>query len=165
MDTSFTKPLPRVPFLKNRWLAHRPAYNVSVLGSIQGCFMDDRLQDHRASSPSAAPTARRKHPTEQQLPAHTASGRRHMGVATNDPDYLTPINTNRQEYTPVQPAHPRSQNPKTQNLHAGRYIETPTSRKSIFIRRRQARRRIHLILATVAIVAVVSFLIWSVFLR
>lgn len=88
-----------------------------------------------------------------------------MGVATNDPDYLPPVNASRQGHAPLQPAHPRSQNPGTQNLHFERYTETPTSRKSIFIRREQAQRRTHLILALVAIVVVVAFLIWFVFLR
>lgn len=165
MDTSFTNPLRATSFLKSRSRKDRPAYNVVVLSSKQGCFMDDRLQDHRVSSPSAAPSVSHKRPAVQHQPAQTTSGRRHMGVATNDPDYLPPVHVSQQRHVPVQPAHPRSQNPNARHLHAERYIEMPTSRKSIFIRRERAQRRVHLILAIVAIIVVIAFLLWFVLLR
>lgn len=87
----------------------------------------------------------------------SGGGRRHMGTATSDPQYL-PQNG---------PAHPRRSQPgdPSQHLHYDRYLQTPTSKKTIFTARQErSRRRTLLAVVLILIVAVVLF-VWFVFLR
>ena len=85
-------------------------------------------------------------------------GRKHMGVATADPQYL-PQNG---------PAHPRRTDPgdpnQHQRLHYERYLQTPRSKKSIFIARQERARR-HAVIVVVAIVVLVILALWFIFFR
>lgn len=100
------------------------------------------------------------------------SGRRHMGVASSDPVYLTdtPLSKNsacsqEQTQTPIQ-QHRRGPRPKQTLTHSARYLETPKQGKSIFTssnrRRKQHRLQIALlIIASVAIALVVYFVFFK----
>ncbi len=100
------------------------------------------------------------------------SGRRHMGVASSDPMYLTdaPLSKNsacsqEQTQTPTQ-QHRRGTRPKQTLTHSARYLETPKQGKSIFTssnrRRKQHRLQIALlIIASVAIALVVYFVFFK----
>ena len=100
------------------------------------------------------------------------SGRRHMGVASSDPVYLTdaPLSKNsacnqEQTLTPTQ-QHRRGPRPKQTLTHSARYLETPKQGKSIFTssnrRRKQHRLQIALlIIASVAIALVVYFVFFK----
>lgn len=94
----------------------------------------------------------------QANPSAGRPGRKHMGVATSDPQYLQPAN--RAQGTPTGPAHPRHKMPgdgEPQVLHSSRYLSTPSSRKSIFTARQdraRKRTRVLLIVAVLMIIAV-----------
>lgn len=100
------------------------------------------------------------------------SGRRHMGVASSDPVYLTdaPLSKNsacsqEQTQTPAQ-QHRRGPRPKQTLTHSARYLETPKQGKSIFTssnrRRKQHRLQIALLInASVAIALVVYFVFFK----
>ena len=82
-------------------------------------------------------------------------GRVHMGVATNDPQYL-PKNG---------PAHPRRSKPgERQQLHYDRYLQTPNSKKSIFVARQERARR-HAVIVIVAIAVLAVLALWFIFFR
>ena len=93
----------------------------------------DRL--HSGSSAPYQPSRRNAH-----------SGRRHMGVASPDSEYL-------QDPSAAGEAH-----------NYARFLQTPKPGKSIFTARRERRRRIRLIAAALAIVAVVAAVVVIVLL-
>ncbi len=87
-----------------------------------------------------------------------APGRRHMGTATSDPQYL-PQNG---------PAHPRRSqpgDPSQQHLHYDRYLQTPTSKKTIFTARQERSRRRTLLAVVLILIVAVALLVWFLFLR
>lgn len=90
------------------------------------------------------------------------SGRRHMGVASNDPVYLkdAPLSKNsacsqEQTQTPVKQQQ-KGPRPKQTLTHSARYLETPKQGKSIFISssRRRKQHRLQIALLIIAIVAI-----------
>lgn len=100
------------------------------------------------------------------------SGRKHMGVASNDPVYLkdAPLSKNsacnqEQDLAPAK-QHQRGLRPKQTLTHSARYLETPKQGKSIFVsssrRRKQHRLQIALLVIAVAAVAlVIRFIIFK----
>ncbi|WP_346674417.1 hypothetical protein [Enorma phocaeensis] len=102
-------------------------------------------QDPRALNTEQAPEATQPRP-----------GRRHMGVATADPQYLPPTG----------PAHPRrtpQPGEERPRLHYERYLQGPSGRKSIFTSRQEReRRRLHLLVALLVILAIVGLVLWLV---
>lgn len=94
-------------------------------------------------------------------------GRRHMGTATSDPNYLPPVSGGRGGRDGVRgPAHVPTPVDQRAPLHYDRYIEKPKHSKTIFTsryERSRRNRRILLLLAILAIVAVV--IVWVVVLR
>ncbi len=95
----------------------------------------------------------------QQTGQHTTTpGRKHMGVATADPQYLPQSG----------PAHPRRSNPgdtgQRQRLHYERYLQTPGSKKSIFVARQERARRHAIVVAIIALV-LVALVLWLILFR
>ena len=96
-----------------------------------------------------------------------APTRKHMGVATSDPEYLPQVQPPAQRRNN---AVQRAANPIAQPKHAisnsARYLSTPKAGRSIFISRYERRRAtikrcVLLVLSIVIIVLVV----WAIFLR
>lgn len=96
--------------------------------------------------------------------AGSTPGRKHMGVATSDPQYLQPSGGMRSNG----PAHPRRKNPgdgEPQTLHYDRYLSTPSSHKTIFTARQdRARKRTRVLLALILIV-VIAVIAWLLLFR
>lgn len=136
-------------------------YRRTVPHITQDPITDDggSYADQRGAVPPRTAAARRADP--RQTP-----GRKHMGVATSDPQYLQPVESRGD--APNRPAHPRHKTPgdgKPQALRSDRYLTTPSGRKSIFTARQdRARRRMRIILA-LALVIVIALVIWLLFLR
>lgn len=94
------------------------------------------------------------------------SGRKHMGVATSDPQYLP-------RTRPAQPAHPRKQyaegpdgKPQRAPLHYERYLQTPKPGKAIFTARQtRARRHVARIVLLIALLAIIAAVVWFFILR
>lgn len=96
----------------------------------------------------------------------SAPGRKHMGVATSDPQYLQP--TGLQNGSPQGPAHPRHKMPgdgEPQVLHSDRYLSAPSGRKTIFTARQDRARRRTRAALVVALIVVVAILVWLIFFR
>lgn len=94
----------------------------------------------------------------------SAPGRKHMGVATSDPQYLQP--TGLQNGAPQGPAHPRHKMPgdgEPQVLHSDRYLSAPSGRKTIFTARQDRARRRTRAALVVALIVVVAILAWLIF--
>ena len=134
--------------------------------------MDEQQNTNAGARPQASPRA---NPDERFRRA-----RKHMGVATSDPEYLPPVpggdkgpgyippssptlRTRANERTP-QAAKKGSGKPG--GLRYDRYLSTPKRGKSIFTSQ-QARRRTHAqhILAVLIILAVALALVWFLLLR
>lgn len=69
------------------------------------------------------------------------TGRRHMGVAVGDVDYL------------------HDEMPGQEERNYAKYLEMPTGKKSIFTARRERQRHLHLLLAGIAIAIIVLVII------
>lgn len=99
--------------------------------------------------------------------AATVPGRRHMGTATSDPQYLPP--TDRRGQRPASAAGgagPRGTGERRAQLHYERYLETPKPGKSIFTSRyERSRRRSARLVIVVLVLAVLVGLVWFFFLR
>lgn len=92
-------------------------------------------------------------------------GRRHMGVATSDPNYLKPANGGRINRGNLHDTD-RSAKPRNGSLHYDRYLQTPKSGKSIFVsQQRRQRQRVQRFILIAAILLIVLLFIWLVFLR
>ena len=102
----------------------------------------------------------------QQQSFTSAPGRKHMGVATSDPQYLQPVG--HQTGAPQGPAHPRRKMPgdgEPQVLHSDRYLSAPSGRKTIFTARQdRARKRVRILLV-LALIVVIAVLMWIIFFR
>lgn len=121
---------------------------------------------------SSAPYQRpRQHVTQEpiqddQVHVDVPSGRKHMGVATSDPQYLP-------RTRPTHPAHPRQQRtewpdgqPQHAPLHYERYLQTPKPGKAIFTARQaRARRHVAHIVLLVALLVIVAVVVWFFILR
>lgn len=135
--------------------------------------MDDRL--------SAGPGETAPQPHNRPTPGRP---RKHMGVASSDPDYLPPVGpkrngghsdmaapANSQHVSPSGSAgrtlqagnnRQRSNDP----LHYDRYISVPKKGRSIFTARQaRQRHRLYLALAVLVLVAVALALVWFFLLR
>lgn len=128
--------------------------------AARGTAMPSQTARYSAAERQAAPrgTAPRN-PT-----GRTGSGRQHMGVATSDPQYLQPVETDAQR--PSRPAHPRHKTPgdgTPQTLHSGHYLSTPPGKRAIFTQRQTKVRRRKRILIVLAILIVIAIIVWVVF--
>lgn len=139
----------------------RVPYQRTVPHITQDPITDDTVTYQQR--PQAAPR-----PAVPQRPAMQGArpGRKHMGVATSDPQYLQP--TGRPQGVPNGPAHPRHKMPgdgEPQVLHSDRYLTMPSSRKSIFTaRQNRARRRTRtlaalLVVVIIAVIAIILFVL------
>ena len=96
--------------------------------------------------------------------AQTRPGRKHMGVAVGDNDYLG--STGSLGTTGQFAANPGDTGAmKRQSLHYERYLETPKPGKTIFTSRRRKQRRAYLAIAIIAILMLVLAIVWFFFLR
>ena len=115
---------------------------------------------------------------DDQLPQERpASGgtRKHMGVATSDPEYLPPVGHGRgTEHAMGAPSavrghgdNPhRTQAPSGAQPNYGRYISTPKKGRSIFTSRQdRQRRRVKILLGVLIIAATALALFWFFVLR
>ena len=94
----------------------------------------------------------------------TAPYRRHMGVATSDPQYLPTTGANASRPAPHAPAHPVSEHRAP--LHYDRYLQTPKPGKTIFSSRHErVRRRTRAFIIAVLLVAIAIALVWFFVLR
>lgn len=103
-------------------------------------------------------------PISAGQPRGAMPGRKHMGVATSDPQYLQPAGAVSGRASG--PAHPRHKNPgdgEPQTLHGNRYLSTPSSHKTIFTARQdRARKRIRVLLVVLLLV-VIAVVVWLIF--
>ena len=100
------------------------------------------------------------------------TGRKHMGVASGDPVYLTDAPLSKNSAINDDPTktprtlQQRGPRPKQTLTHSARYLETPKQGKTIFVssskRRRQHRLTILLvIIAVIAVALVIRFVIFK----
>lgn len=98
-------------------------------------------------------------------------GRKHMGTASSDPEYLPPTRgrSRRREHDAGEgpkPGSTGSLTPCTGSLHYDRYLQLPNPGKSIFTSRQdRRRRRAQLALAALIVLSVALALVWYFFLR
>lgn len=114
---------------------------------------------------------------EQLLKTRAASSgtRKHMGVATSDPEYLPPVGGNRpQAHVPPTSPTLRVRTGDARGGQAGtgarpnygRYISTPKKGRSIFTSRQdRQRRRVKILLGALIIAATALALFWFFVLR
>lgn len=139
--------------------------------------MDERYSQN--SSPASQEPARRAPYTPYQRP------RKHMGVASNDPEYLptAPLNNTPGRIPPSSPTlrvrsyergsaqgGQRAQAPLqgggNGQLHYDRYISTPKKGRSIFTSQQQRqRKRVQVLLAVLIVAAIALALVWFFVLR
>lgn len=128
----------------------RLPYRRTVPHVTQSPIVDESLRSTGRENETLPPTAQASIPSQP--------GRKHMGVATADPQYL-PQNG---------PAHPRRSNPADPNyrqqLHYERYLQTPGSKKSIFVARQERARR-HTLIAVIIVVVLFALVMWLLFFR
>ena len=138
--------------------------------------LHDVVHESYAGSPryaasSASYQRARHHVTQEpihddQVRVDASSGRKHMGVATSDPQYLP-------RTRPEHPAHPRQQRaegpdgqPQHAPLHYERYLQTPKPGKAIFTARQaRARRHVAHIVLLVALLVIIAVVVWFFILR
>lgn len=175
--------------------AKQGAYNgrVHVVGSELKGIMDDQNQNNmfmptQGEESSPQPTRfHRPHISQEPIndpePEYVTrnryqtledaqTGRKHMGVASGDPVYLTdaPLSKNSETNDEPTNAHAarehRGPRPKQTLTHSARYLETPKQGKAIFVsssrRRKQQRLQLALlIIAAVAIALVIRFIFFK----
>lgn len=119
------------------------------------------------SAPMAQPAPAEPYyepPVSAGQPRGAMPRRKHMGVATSDPQYLQPAGA--AGGRAGGPAHPRHKNPgdgEPQTLHGNRYLSTPSSHKTIFTARQdRARKRIRVLLVVLLLV-VIAVVVWLMF--
>lgn len=114
---------------------------------------------------------------------HNNRPRKHMGVATSDPEYLPPTGPTAQGTGYVPPSSPtlhvrsdgrgatkqpvpQGQPVQAGQLHYDRYLQTPKKGRSIFTSRLdRQRRKMKLLLAVLIIAAIVLAFVWFFVLR
>lgn len=107
--------------------------------------------------------AQTQRPHHDAFPAYTP-GRRHMGTATSDPQYLPPIEQARDGVRG--PAHIPTPVDQRAPLHYDRYIEKPKHGKTIFTSRHErSRRRMRAVLIVLLVIVIAALALWFVFLR
>ena len=154
----------------SRQTAARPAAsaNAPMPGQPVGSIPYQRTRPHITQEPIADdPTryvTRERYATlEQTRP------RRHMGVATSDPQYLPVTEPGRGAQPGAHgdvpgPAPPASGKPAP--LHYDRYLQTPKPGKTIFSSRHErARRRTRAFIIAVLLVTIAIALVWLFVLR
>lgn len=83
-----------------------------------------------------------EHPMQTGRAASPSRGRKHMGVATSDADYM------------------QEAMPGGAERNYARYLQTPKPGKSIFTARRERKRKTHLIVAAIIAVVVIVALVF-----
>lgn len=111
-----------------------------------GTFRAESRRERR-SEPASTGTWQNAAVAPEPISVRPASGRKHMGTATSDVEYL-PKTT-----------------PHGGDLNYGRYLQTPKAGKTIFTANRRVKRRRHAVLAVIAIVVVIAVIIWFLLLR
>ena len=108
-----------------------------------------RADDRRArrSEPAGSDTWQNAAVAPEPISVRPAAGRKHMGTATSDVEYL-----------------PQTA-PHGSDLHYGRYLQMPKAGKTIFTANRRVKRRRHAVLALVAAVILIAGIIWFFLLR
>lgn len=97
--------------------------------------------------------------------------RRHMGVATADPQYLPPTGQRGGRVRGPRPANgaagaPAGAGDRRQQLHFERYLETPKPGRSIFTsQQHRSRQRTKRMLAVLIVLAIILALVWFFILR
>lgn len=98
-------------------------------------------------------------------------GRRHMGTASSDPEYLPPARVRGRDRAgeggegPA-PGSTDSLNRRSGSLHYDRYLQLPNSGKAIFTsRQNRRRRRTHVALGVLIVLSIALALVWYFFLR
>lgn len=151
------------------------AYSTQFAQPTQGAYPAQTAQGSQGTYPAPAgqpaPMAQPapaepyyEPPVSAGQPRGTMPGRKHMGVATSDPQYLQPAGA--VGGRAGGPAHPRHKNPgdgEPQTLHGNRYLSTPSSHKTIFTARQdRARKRIRVLLVVLLLV-VIAVVVWLIF--
>lgn len=137
----------------------RAPYQRTVPHITQDPITDDAIAYQQRPQTAPRPAGQQRTAMQGARP-----GRKHMGVATSDPQYLQP--TGRPQGAPNGPAHPRHKNPgdgEPQVLHYDRYLSTPSGRKTIFTARQDRSRRRIKALLIVALIVVIAIVVWIVF--
>lgn len=97
--------------------------------------------------------------------------RRHMGVATADPQYLPPTGQRGDRARGPRPANgsagaPAGSGDRRQQLHYERYLEMPKPGRSIFTsQQHRSRQRAKRMLAVLIVLAIILALVWLFVLR
>lgn len=143
--------------------AYRRSGSYPAAGAGAGTAASQRGQGYRSQG-GQAPAGFAGETRQQNFTS--APGRKHMGVATSDPQYLQP--TGLQNGSAQGPAHPRHKMPgdgEPQVLHSDRYLSAPSGRKTIFTARQdRARKRVRILLV-LALIVVIAVLMWIIFFR
>ncbi len=159
-----------VPYQRNvHHITQDPIIDDSVAHAAPSGPDVQAAQPMQAGQPAPMPQAASAGPrytpqTTGEQPRTTIPGRKHMGVATSDPQYLQPVGA--AGGRPNGPAHPRHKNPgdgEPQTLHGNRYLSTPSSRKAIFTTRHDRSRKRTRVLLVVLLLAVIAVVVWLVF--
>lgn len=137
------------------------------------------MDDRRSAEPSGAT------PQPHNRAAH-GRPRKHMGVASSDPDYLPPVGPQPEGAAhPGPSAHARPTRPgghsgrgdlggpngpdrrrSNDPLHYDRYISVPKKGRSIFTARQaRQRHRLYIGFAVLVVAAVALALVWYLYLR
>lgn len=143
--------------------AYRRSGSYPAAGAGAGTAASQRGQGYRSQG-GQAPAGFAGEARQQNFTS--APGRKHMGVATSDPQYLQP--TGLQNGSPQGPAHPRHKMPgdgEPQVLHSDRYLSAPSGRKTIFTARQDRARKRARILLVLALIVVIAVLVWIIFFR
>ena len=89
-----------------------------------------------------------------------APTRKHMGIATSDPEYLPQVQPSAQRTASPQMA------PKHTISNSSRYLSTPKAGRSIFISRYERRRAtIKRCILLVVLIVIIALVVWFIFLR
>lgn len=132
--------------------------------SQQPQYMYHRPNPHITQAPidDAEPSyvTRERYQTLEEIQA----GRKHMGVATSDPNYLADAPLSKQPSEPLDPQptethRPRGPRGKQTLTHSARYLQTPKPGRSIFMsrqmRRKQQTKRIIIALAALLVIVII----------
>ena len=132
-------------------------------GTMRQGPMAENLGGYDGRAVDAALAEQTQRPHHNASPAYTP-GRRHMGTATSDPQYLPPIEQTRDGVRG--PAHIPAPPDQRAPLHYDRYIEKPKQGKTIFTSRyERSRRRTRAVLLVLLVIVVVALALWFIFLR
>lgn len=145
---------------------HMPSYQEDFDTSADSERAQTSIGTHRAHAHDTSDSPAFTDPSDTQVHrqpyAHVPRQRpahKHMGTATNDPDYLPPVTSDRAGRTMNSAPRPVRQQ-GDQPVNYARYLEVPKSNKAIFTRREHGRRRMHMLIALVAAIIILIVLLW-----